>query len=78
MTPNGVEYVRVFPSQYDEDTENKFMRTVIDKFALEKKAEDGKPTGKFFMNKKLTQELGREVVEKSKNIHGKELDTYMT
>ena len=41
MTPNGVEYLRAFPSQYDEDTENKFMRNVIDRFALEKKDDKG-------------------------------------
>ena len=55
MTPNGVEYIRTFPAMYDEDTENKFMRRVLDEYALEKKKENGDPSGVFVMNKQTTQ-----------------------
>ena len=37
MTPNGIEYIRTFPEQFNEDSDNKFMRKVIDQYALEKK-----------------------------------------
>ena len=77
MTPNGVEYVRTFPDQDGEDTENKFMRAVIDRYALEKKTDKGAPSGQFFMNKKMTMELGKDCVEKTKDMHSKELDEYV-
>ena len=41
MTPNWVEYIRNFPEQYDEDTPNKFMRSILVNYALEKKTEKG-------------------------------------
>ncbi len=35
MTPNGVEYVRVIPEQYNEESPNKFMKNIIENYALE-------------------------------------------
>ena len=37
MTPNGVEYVRTLPEQFNEESPNKFMKNVIENFALEEK-----------------------------------------
>ena len=77
MTPNGVEYIRTFPAQFDEDTENKFMRKVIDEFALEKKTDKGQPSGVFVMNKATTKAMAKEVVARVKKLEGKELDAYV-
>ena len=57
MTPNGVEYVRVFPEQFNEDSNEHFMKKVIDQYALEKKNDKGQPSGKFFLGKKETMKL---------------------
>ena len=35
MTPNGKEYTRQLPSQFDEDSPNNFMRHMIMEYALE-------------------------------------------
>ena len=62
MKPLGTdyEYVRTLPDQYDEDSPNNFMRHVITDYALEKKKDDGKPSGEFVMDKKNTLALAKE------------------
>ena len=35
MTPNGVEYVRTIPEQYNEESPNKFINNILTNFALE-------------------------------------------
>ena len=77
MTPNGVEYVRTLPEQFNEESPNKFMKNVIENFALEEKTEKGQPSGTFKMDKKQSMALSKEVVGKQKKIQGKELDDYM-
>ena len=64
MTPNGVEYVRTLPEQFNEDSANKFMKNVIENFALEEKTEKGEPSGTFKMDKKQAMALSKEVVQK--------------
>merc|ERR1711865_611970 len=41
MTLNGVEYVRTLPEQFNEESPNKFMKAVIENFALEEKTDKG-------------------------------------
>lgn len=77
MTPNGVEYIRNFPEQYDEDTPMKFMRSMLVNYALEKKTEKGQPSGVFKMDKKNTISASREILTKYKKLAGKDLDDYM-
>ena len=77
MTPNGVEYVRVFPEQFNEDSNEHFMKKVIDQYALEKKNDKGQPSGKFFLGKKETMKLAQDVLGKAKKLQGKDMDAYM-
>ena len=77
MTPNGVEYVRTIPEQFNEESPNKFMKNVIENFALEEKTDKGQPSGTFKMDKKQAINLSREVVQKFKKIEGKDLDEFM-
>ena len=65
MAPLGVEYVRSIPSQYDEESPNKFLHIILTQFALEGKEQDGKPNGVFKMNKEQTTRAGRMIVELS-------------
>merc|ERR1712086_210581 len=74
MTPNGVEYVRTLPEQFNEESPNKFMKNVIENFALEEKTGKGEPAGTFKMDKRQTLAASRDVVGKSKKTEGKELD----
>lgn len=34
-TSNGQEYLRVIPEQYDDESPNKFMKGIIENYALE-------------------------------------------
>ena len=45
MTPNGVEYSRALPEQFNEESPEKFMHKVLDEYALEKKTAKGQPSG---------------------------------
>lgn len=53
------------------------MRKVIDEYALEKKTDKGQPSGTFVMDKKVTQQLAKDVTQKVKKLEGKELDAYV-
>ena len=44
------------------------MRKVIDEYALEKKTDKGEPSGTFVMDKKVTQQLSKDLVAKVKKI----------
>ena len=50
MNALGVSYERVLPDQYNEDTQNKFMKIILTDFALEQKTAEGKPSGVFKMD----------------------------
>ena len=52
MAPLGVEYNRIIPEQYNEESPNRFMYLILTKFALEGKNADGTPNGNFFMDQK--------------------------
>ena len=77
MTPNGVEYIRTIPDQFGEESTEKFMKHILNDYALEKKNEKGGPSGVFVMEKKQTMAVARETLEKHKGLKGKELDAYM-
>jgi len=54
MMPNGKEYQRKYPDEFNEDSPNKFMHHILVEYALEKKDDKGEPSGSFTMNKKWT------------------------
>ena len=79
VTPlGGVQYNRQIPDQYGEDnTDNKFMRAIYQKFAMEKKDDKGKGTGIFKMDQSHTKAVARDVAIKEKKLAGKELDEFV-
>ena len=77
MAPLGVEYNRIIPEQYNEESPNRFMYLILTKFALEGKNADGTPNGNFFMDQKETKRAGKMIVEKYKKLEGKEEEDYM-
>lgn len=78
MTPNGVEYIRTVPEQFNEDSPNKFMRSMIENYALEQKTARGEPSGVFRMNQKQAMQASKEIVGKAKKIEGKGLEDFMS
>ena len=59
MTPNGVEYVRTLPEQYNDESENQFMCQIMTNYALEEKNDAGKPSGTFKMGEKETKSAAK-------------------
>lgn len=56
---NGQEYTRVIPEQFDDESPNKFMKGILENYALEQKTSDGKPSGNFKMNRQTTESAAR-------------------
>jgi hypothetical protein len=41
----------VIPEQFDDESPNKFMKGILENYALEQKTSDGSPSGNFKMNR---------------------------
>ena len=48
------EYKRVTPTRFAEDTDDIFMRSMIENYALEQKTKKGFASGNFWMNEATT------------------------
>ena len=78
VTPlGGEQYNRVIPEQFGEESEEKFMRSIYTKFALEQKTAAGKPSGVFKMDKNGTKAVATQVMSRVKNLQGKDLDGFV-
>jgi hypothetical protein len=77
---NGA-YERAIPERFSAGTDDIFMRSMLNNYALEGKAcdDDGncKPNGKFFLNKSGAKAAAAEVLASNKKITGAELTTYL-
>merc|ERR1719504_235060 len=83
----GSGYERVTTARFAADTDDIFMRSMIENYALEEKTcdEDGKncvpsggePNGKFWMTKSTTLAAAKEVLGTHKGLSGKLLDDYV-
>ena len=59
----GGGYERVTPARFAADTDDIFLRSMIEQYALEQKNKDGTPSGKFWMDEAATRAASREVLE---------------
>ena len=81
-------YERVTPARFSADTDDIFMRSMIEQYALEERTKvvehddglktGGEPSGKFWMNQASTMSAAREVLGTHKGLSGKMLDDYLT
>ena len=71
------EYERVVPARFSNDSDDIFMRSMIENYALEEKTCEGVPTAKFWMNEAITKAASREVLETHKGLTGKKLQEYL-
>lgn len=67
---------------YDREVPDKFqgdllMNSIVSKWAIEGKNEDGSKNGKFFMTKDLTREVASEVVQTHMGMTGSAKDAYV-
>merc|ERR1719267_82434 len=81
------KYERVITSHFSADTDDIFMRSMITKYAHEKRTSieelddgtkiGGEPTGSFWMDKGDMQRAAKEVLGTHKGLSGDKLKTYM-
>ena len=66
----GGEYKRVAPARFSSDSDDIFMRSMINNYALEAKDKDGAPTGAFWMNEATARAAASEVLGTHKGLKG--------
>merc|ERR1719473_2653309 len=75
------EYARVTPDRFSADSDDIFMRSMINNYAIDKncagKDEDPKPCGNFQMNKVTMRAAASEVLCTHKGLCGDKLNAYL-
>lgn len=69
-----LNYDREVPEKYQGDL---LMNSIVSKYAIEGRGEDGSKNGKFFMTKDSTETVAKEVVETHMNMQGAARDAYV-
>ena len=73
----GGAYDRVTPARFAADSDDIFMRSVIQNYAQEGSWKDGEPTGVFTLTESSAKALAKEVLATHKNISGAAQATYL-
>ena len=66
----GGAYSRVTPERFSADSDDIFMRSVIQNYAQEGATKDGEPTGVFTLTESSSKALAMEVLATHKDIKG--------
>jgi hypothetical protein len=78
----GGGYERVTPARFAQDSDDIFMRSMIEQYAVEQKNKDGTPSGKFWMDEAATRAAASETLETNCKISNKPrsdwLNTYFS
>jgi hypothetical protein len=70
-------YKRVTTPRFSADSDDIFMRSMIEQYALEGKNKDGSPNGNFQMDEAATRAATSEVLATHKGLKGAALATYL-
>ena len=70
-------YERVTTPRFSADTDDIFMRSMIENYALEQKTKKGDPSGKFWMNEATARAAASEVLSTHTDLKGEALQTYL-
>ena len=73
----GGAYDRVTPARFAADSDDIFMRSVIQNYAQEGSWKDGEPTGVFTLTESSAKALSMEVLATHKQISGAAQATYL-
>ena len=73
----GGEYNRVIPARFSADSDDIFMRSVLQNYAQEGMTKDGTPTGVFTLSESSARALAQEVLATHKNIRGAAQEQYL-
>ena len=71
------EYSRVIPAHFSADSDDLFMRSMLNVYAQEGKHKDGSPNGAFTLNEASARAAAREVLATHKGLNGAALKTYL-
>ena len=71
------DYTRVIPERFLGAGDDTLMRSILEKYAIETRGKDGKPTGQFYLDKAGASALATEVVGTHMKLHGAELTKYL-
>merc|ERR1719197_1114567 len=71
------KYERVPPVRFSADSDDLFMRSMINTYAAEEKTKEGVPNGNFFLNEASARRAATEVVGTHKGLSGDALKTYI-
>ena len=66
----GGAYDRVTPARFASDSDDIFMRSVVQNYAQEAASKDGEPTGVFTLTESSAKQLAMEVLATHKSIKG--------
>jgi len=71
------EYEIVVPARFAADSDDIFMRSMIQNYAVEGQNDDGAPNGNFFLTESGAKAAPREVLATHKGVTGAALDGYL-
>ena len=74
---HGGGYERVTTARFASDSDDIFMRSMIEQYALEGKNKDGSPNGAFWMDEAGARAAASEVLHTHKGLTGKARDDYL-
>ena len=74
---NGLNYERQIPARFSGDSDDIFMRSVIQNYAQEHATKEGVPTGVFTLSESSARALAQEVLATHKNIRGQAQVDYL-
>merc|ERR1719498_781518 len=74
---NGDGYERVTPARFSGDSDDIFMRSMIQNYALEQKTKPGAPSGKFWMNEAATRAAATEVLANIVHMKASDIPKYL-
>ena len=70
-------YERVTPGRFSADSDDIFMRSMIQQYAVEHKNKDGSPNGAFWMRESDARAAASEVLETHKHLTGAAKQSYL-
>ena len=71
-------YKRVTTPNFSADSDDIFMRSMIEQYSLEGKNKDGSPNGKFMMDEAAARAASAEVLATHKKMTGEALNKYLS
>lgn len=72
-----VDYERETPERFSGEKDDQLMKSLINKYAIEGRGEDGKKNGKFYLDKAGATAVSEEVVETHLGLKGDKKDAYI-